>query len=361
MKKNLTMWMAALALMLSACGGSGGGTGEAEGTGSERPEAFDEMFAHVEEYYRVSAEQGRQAADAMDMEFWKEHRLGSLKFNVAVEDSLPLSDLELEFRGGNYNNGLSLMGSVKEAGDNVPSTVYLVCYHDGQPVMVEPITLGKHNRHGDESIGYGYNINTSLEVKCDRNGIVEAQRNFDHILLQRKCPDLTLANLAASGVKVTNETVIFANGKLGPVTVGSPIGELPQQVEGLYDKAERKTEEHEDEMDGPWTEDYYLFTKGGKPVFRVNLDGGKVFSIRLLEGSSFVVTPAGFHVGMPALDLVNRVRMRWETYYDGEVFATKDHFTYYVSADYINGDIPTKVEDFKEGATITGIVYSVNL
>ena len=89
MKKNLTMWMAALALMLSACGGSGGGTGEAEGTGSERPEAFDEMFAHVEEYYRVSAEQGRQAADAMDMEFWKEHRLGSLKFNVAVEDSLP--------------------------------------------------------------------------------------------------------------------------------------------------------------------------------------------------------------------------------------------------------------------------------
>ena len=142
--------------------------------------------------------------------------------------------------------------------------------------------------------------------------------------------------------------------------MGSPIGELPQQVEGLYDKAERKTEEHEDEMDGPWTEDYYLFTKGGKPVFRANIDGGKVYSIRLLEGSSFVVTPGGFHVGMPALDLVNRVRMRWDTYYDGEVFATKDHFTYYVSSDHINGDIPTKVEDFKEGATITGIVYSVS-
>jgi len=212
MKKNVTMWMAALALMVSACGG---GAGEAGNTGSERPEAFDEMFAHVEEYYRVSAEQGRQAAEAMDTEFWKEHRLGSLKFNVAVEDSLPLSDLELEFRGSNYNNGLSLWGTVKEAGDNVPSKVYLVCYRDGQPVMVEPITLGKHNRHGDESIGYSYNINTSLEVKRDRNGIVEAQRNFDHILLQRKCPDMTLASLAASGVKVTDETVVFANGKLG--------------------------------------------------------------------------------------------------------------------------------------------------
>ena len=86
MKKNVTMWMAALALMVSACGGSAGGGNEAGSTGSERPEAFDEMFAHVEEYYRVSAEQGRQAAEAM---FWKEHRLGSLKFNVAVEDSLP--------------------------------------------------------------------------------------------------------------------------------------------------------------------------------------------------------------------------------------------------------------------------------
>ena len=359
MKKSVTMWMAALALLVSACGGSGEGTGKAGSTGSERPEAFDEMFAHVEEYYRVSAEQGRQAADAMDMEFWKEHRLGSLKFNVAVEDSLPLSNLELEFRGGNYNNGLSLTGSVKEAGDNVPSTVYLVCYRDGQPVMVKSITLRDRNRYGDD--GYGYSINTSLEVKRDRNGIVEAQRNFDHILLQRNCPDMTLVNLAASGVKVTDETVIFANGKLGPVTVGSPIGELPQQVEGLYDKAERKTEEHEDEMDGPWTEDYYIFTKDGKPVFRANIDGGKVYSIRLLEGSSFIVTPGGYYVGMPALDLVNRVRMRWDTYYDGEVFATKDHFTYYVSADYINGDIPTKVEDFKEGATITGIVYSVNL
>ena len=351
----MTTWMAALTLMVSACGGSGNSSGD-----SKRPEAFDEMFAHVEEYYRVSAEQGREAADAMDMEFWKEHRLGSLKFNVAVEDSLPLSNLVLEFRGSNYNNGLSLWGTVQETGDNVPGTVYLVCYRDGQPVMVESITLGKHNRHGDENIGYGYNINTSLEVKRDRNGIVEAQRNFDRILLQRKCPNLTLANLAASGVKVTDETVIFANGKLGPVTVGSPIGELPQQVDGLYDKAERKTEEHEDEMDGPWTEDYYLFTKGGKPVFRANIDGGKVYSIRLLEGSSFVVTPGGFHVGMLALDLVNRVRMRWDTYYDGEVFATKDHFTYYVSSDYINGDIPTKVEDFKEDATITGIVYSVN-
>ncbi|MBQ7513220.1 MAG: hypothetical protein IJS95_02380 [Prevotella sp.] len=357
MKKNVTMWMAALALMVSACGG---GAGEAGSAGSERPEAFDEMFDHMEAYYRVSAEQGRQAADAMDLEFWKEHRLGSLKFSVAIEDSLPLSDLELEFRGSNYNNGLSLWGTVKETGDDVPGTVYLVCYRDGQPVMVEPITLGKHNRHGDESIGYSYNINTSLEVKRDRNGIVEAQRHFDRILLQRKCPDLTLANLAANGVKVTDETVVFANGKLGPVTVGSAIGELPQQVKGLYDKMERKTVEHEDEMDGPWTEDYYLFTKDGKSVFRVNLDGGKVFSIRLLEGSSFIVTPGGFYVGMPALDLVNRVRMRWETYYDGEVFATKDHFTYYVSADYINGDIPTKIEDFKDGATITGIVYSVN-
>ena len=44
MKKKVTMWMAALTLMVSACGGNGGN--EAGNAGSERPEAFDEMFAH---------------------------------------------------------------------------------------------------------------------------------------------------------------------------------------------------------------------------------------------------------------------------------------------------------------------------
>ena len=54
-----------------------------------------------------------------------------------------------------------MRGTVHESGDNVPGQVFLVCYRDGQPVMVEPINLGKHKRHGNDEIGYSYEIYTS--------------------------------------------------------------------------------------------------------------------------------------------------------------------------------------------------------
>ena len=82
---------------------------------------------------------------------------------------------------------------------------------------------------------------------------------------------------------------------------------LPQSVKGLYDKFDHKTIEHEDEMDGPWTEDYYLFTKDGKEIFRVNIFEGKVFSIRLLSGATFIKTPDGFSVGSSARKLFKEV------------------------------------------------------
>ena len=335
-------------IMLNACGN--GSSNNADNIGSERPKAFDEMFEHVDAFYKVGMEQGREAASALDMEFWKNHPLGSLTFSPAIEEGLPLADLQLEFRAENYNNGLALLGSVRATGEDVPQKVYLVCYKDGQPVNMTIISL-------QEKKDDRFTINTSLKVNRNREGIVEAQREFDRIILQREAPDVALMNLAINGVKITKETVIFSKGQLGPVKLGTPIGELPQQVDGLYDKFKHETIEHEDEMDGPWTEDYYLFTKGGKDVFRANIADGKVYSIRLLAGSSFIVTPSGFHVGMPALDLVNRIRMVWATDYDGEVYASSENYTYYVSSDDINGDFPTKVEDFKEGAKLSGIVY----
>ena len=336
-------------IMLNACGSGSGNN--ADSIGSERPKAFDEMFEHVDAFYKTGKEQGRKAAEAMNEEFWKQHPIGSLAFSPAIEEGLPLTDLQLEFRGGsNYNNGIPLMGNVKATGDNVPDKVFLVCYKDGQPVIITKISLS-------EKRGDSYLILTSMDVTDYRYGIVKGVSDFDRIILQKESPDQTLVGLARNGVKITKETVIFSQGKLGPVTVGSSIGELPQQVEGLYDKFTHETIEHEDEMDGPWTEDYYLFTKGGEDIFRANIADGKVYSIRFLTGSSFIVTPAGFHVGMPALDLVNRIRMVWATDYDGEVYASSENYTYYVSSDDINGDFPTKIEDFKEGAKLSGIVY----
>lgn len=166
-----------------------------------------------------------------------------------------------------------------------------------------------------------------------------------------------------STVQKTQSTavVLSANGKLGPVQVGKAVRNLPKSVAGLYDRYEYKKEKHEDDMDGAWTEEYYLFKKNGKEVFRANLDNGSVFSIRLLEGSSFIKTADGISVGMSARELFTKKRMEWSTYYEGEVFATNGHLTYYVSSDeLVNTDIPKKVTDFKAGAKLSGIVYSMN-
>ena len=148
------------------------------------------------------------------------------------------------------------------------------------------------------------------------------------------------------------------DGSLGPVKVGNPIANLPQSIDGLYDKYTYKKEVHEDDMDGPWTEEYYLFTKGGKEIFRANIFEGKVHSIKLLEGSSFVKTPDGIYVGYSARELFNKIRMQWTTYYDGNCFGTQKHFNYYVNSDdLIRTDIPHKAEDFTEDAKVIGIDY----
>ena len=153
-------------------------------------------------------------------------------------------------------------------------------------------------------------------------------------------------------------SVIFSNGKLGPVEVGKAMPNLPMSVDELYDKFNHKMEEHEDEMDGAWTEDYYLFMKDGKEVFRANIYEGKVNSIRLLSGSSFIKTPDGISVGSSARVLFNKVPMEWGTYYEGETFGTNGHFTYYVNSDdLIQTDIPHKADHFKPDAKVVGIVY----
>lgn len=172
-------------------------------------------------------------------------------------------------------------------------------------------------------------------------------------------PEVSKTNQSDSQTAEGGDAVIFDNGKLGPIAVGQPVGNLAKQVDGLYDKFEYKKEEHEDDMDGSWTEEYYLFVKNGLPVFRANIDGGSVYSIRLMEGSQFIKTADGIWVGMPVSELLEKQKLKWETYFEGEVFATKGHYTYYVSsADVPSTDIPQKTSDFKNSAKVSGIVFN---
>lgn len=157
-----------------------------------------------------------------------------------------------------------------------------------------------------------------------------------------------------------NPTIIFENGKLGPVQVGKSISKIPDSVENLYDNYDYKKIEHEgNDMDDPWTEEYYLFTKDGKSVFRANMSGATVYSIYLMEGSSFIKTSDGIFVGYSARELFNKKRLEWANFYDGTAFGSGGNYMYYINSDdLIRTDIPNKAGDFKKEAKIIGISYS---
>lgn len=150
---------------------------------------------------------------------------------------------------------------------------------------------------------------------------------------------------------------VLDRGVLGPIAIGMAYTDLPQSVEGLYDSFRYKSETHEDEMDGEWTEEYVVFYKDGKEVFTTGVDGKKITSVTLLKNATNVKTADGYYIGYNARKLFQEKKMEWGTYYMGEVFASKDGYTYFVNSDDVNTEIPEKASDFKANAMLSKIVY----
>lgn len=307
--------------------------------------------------------------------------LGEKTIKVEVEDGLGFelqSDKgkikDVSIGGGQFR--FTILADAKRIG-NGPGTYMGVLYDDhGSELFARTI---------DEKIAENDNVKFEYYVSVMNKGIfffgeavklvimkMDAKRRDEILRVNNERVRKINARLNGEDVEdgddentETSETansndgaIIFENGKLGPVEVGKALSNLPQSVDGLYDKYNHKKEEHEDEMDGAWTEEYYMFIKDGKEVFRANIYEGKVNSVRLLSGASFIKTPDGFYVGYSARKLFSQKRMEWGTYYEGETFATSDHFTYYVNSDdLIQTDIPQKADHFKADAKISGIVY----
>ena len=151
---------------------------------------------------------------------------------------------------------------------------------------------------------------------------------------------------------------VLRNRKLGPIVLDKPIANLPASVTGLYDKFEHKTEKHEDDMDGEWVEDYYLFTKNGKDAFRVNIMDGVAYDFNLLEGSTNVKDRNGVYVGFPARKLFESCEIDWQTDFAGWIFGTYKDCTYYIKSEDLVSlgiEVPCKAEDIKEDAKIARI------
>jgi len=191
--------------------------------------------------------------------------------------------------------------------------------------------------------GTKFKIKTEVSVGFSSDGISKGLFQIHHLTIQWGANHYVLEKR-----------------KLGPINIDKPIGNLPASVTGLYDKYEHKTEKHEDDMDGEWEEEYYLFTYKGKEAFRVNIMEGKVYNICLLEGSTNVKTRDGIYVGYSARQLFEQKKTDWETDFAGWVFGTYRDYTYFVnSSDLadVNSEVPRKSTDFKENAKIARIAY----
>lgn len=179
------------------------------------------------------------------------------------------------------------------------------------------------------------------------------------MLISLSVVSLTSTPLVAA-TPLAERVFILKDKKLGPVTIGKPVGNLPKAVDGLYDNFKYEKIEHDDDMDGPWTEEYYLFTLKGKEIFRVNIDEGVVYNICALIGSGNIIkTPDGYHVGYSAREFFKKKPLQWYTYFTNEVYADVSDYTYVVSSDDIIGnvDVPKKLEHFKTTAKIQSIIY----
>ena len=297
---------------------------------------------------------------------------------VAAEDGIGyelLSDVGridfVDLEGGLFR--FSIKADVKQTGDGMGTYMGVLTDEKGQELYAQTI----NPRRGENG-----NIVFDYSVSIPKKGVfffgeaeklvimkMDAQRRDEIMRVNNLRVGKIYAKLKGEAVDEEDEesagnsgagkAAFVFDGKLGPVKVGEPISNLPQSVDGLYDKYDYKKEEHEDEMDGPWTEEYYLFTKDSKEIFRADIYEGKVNQIRLLSGSTFIATPDGISVGSSARELFKKKPMEWTNYYDGNCFGTSGNYCYYINAeDLIQTDVPNKAEQIKPNAKVIGISYN---
>ena len=301
-----------------------------------------------------------------------QHELNGKTIKVEVEDGLGYELLSgegkienVDMRGGLFE--FDITADAKKIGDGPGTLMGVICDEEGGELYAQTVNIKQKENENPQFKYYVKVQKEGLFFFGDATKLVimkmDAQRRDGILKINNARIDKIMAKLKGEEIAEDADTesenggLVFY-GKLESIEVGKPMPSLSQSVKGLYDKFDHKTIEHEDEMDGPWTEDYYLFTKDGKEIFRVNIFEGKVFSIRLLSGATFIKTPDGFSVGSSARNLFKEVPMEWQNYFDGEAFGTNGRYSYYVNSnDLIKTDIPHKVEHFKQDAKITGIVY----
>lgn len=156
------------------------------------------------------------------------------------------------------------------------------------------------------------------------------------------------------------KTFTLTNGKLGPIQTDQRFVNIPSSYAGLYDKYTRQTEKEYNEVeDFEITRVCYQFTKAGRNVFRVIMEGNVIGAIKLQEGSASIIkTQKGFHVGYAARTLYTKKSTDWFNIEGGTAACFDGNYTYEVSAnDRVSLNPIESANDFKPTAKIRSITY----
>lgn len=156
------------------------------------------------------------------------------------------------------------------------------------------------------------------------------------------------------------KTFTLTNGKLGPIQTGQRFVNIPSSYAGLYDKYTRQTEKEYNEVeDFEITRVCYQFTKAGRNVFRVIMEGNVIGAIKLQEGSASIIkTQKGFHVGYAARTLYTKKSTDWFNIEGGTAACFDGNYTYEGSAnDRVSLNPIESANDFKSNAKISSITY----
>lgn len=328
-----------------ACGGSNNGGGN-----DAAIDAFDNVIAMFEKFRQIKETEGIDKAREYEDQCLTELENTPLTFKVEIEPDIPVTINS--FRMGTYNlnnESFFAIGKYERTGSGSLDDLNMVLFVDNKPVQCRRIENYPNEAEFHTAIDfhfYGSNISPEMSKV---NRIVITRKNDSHF--QDAIENVRQFRKAKQ--EPGDGTFMIGEKKLGPVTVGQPVANLPDTYNGLYDKFKHKKELHEDEMDGEWLEENYTFSKDGKDIFMAIIYENKVSSIRLLKDATFISTLDGISVGSSAREVFNKIRADWSTYYEGTAFATKGNFTYHISMDdLIRADVPHNTEQIKPDAKI---------
>lgn len=165
--------------------------------------------------------------------------------------------------------------------------------------------------------------------------------------------------VAAETVPVSKTFTLTKKG-IDPILVKTNIKDVPESIEGLYTRFEKKKETFSD-MDGEWTETWLEFYNEDMPMLKAWYTGGKITSVTALEGATNVCTTTGVQAGGSIAQLCELQGATWANHYDGTICITDKEFYYFISDESLtaagNQHIETqnpkmKAADFKEDAVI---------